>query len=340
MKMDGSYVVYYGEEGKEIFPSGLEQYLSAASSAAYSPQLAHILTAFAYAAYDEENAKRSMESFGFENLYSDYGNVLIGYTLGKKSMPDGRTLVLAAIRGSAGVTEWLSNFNLLEITQMDGTSLHSGFWKAASTVYKGLSSCLNGNWENTVFVFTGHSRGAAAANLLEKYLASHIGVKQSCIYGYNIACPDVAAGSESDWNPEGEYDNIFNIANAKDIVSLIPGALGTAVFDKGQENWGKFGRSYWFTEKEGDIEINPATHELSVYLGYLRKEYPLSTYKSRTSLDRERADKVKDLTSHILIKNPGDAVITNKAGQKVLSFLNGRLKIDNSFFSGFGGGEE
>ncbi len=194
------------------------------------------MSAFSYAAYDEENAKRSMESFGMESPCSDYNNDLIGNTIGRKDLSDGRTLILVVIRGSSGTTEWLSNFNLLETTTMDGTSLHSGFWKAASTVYTSLYFYLN-------------------------------------------------------------------------------------------DNWGKFGRSYWFTENEGDIEINPATHELSVYLDFFRKEYPLDVYKSRAGLNIDRMNKVLNLGSGILGKSPVNIMITDESGDNVLSLVDGEVNL-------------
>ncbi len=328
--MDRCYDVYYGDGEKESFPRDIEQEIRSVSSAEFSSSLAHLLTAFSYAVYDEENIKRSMESFGFKDPVSDYGNDLIGYSLGKKGMSDGRTLVLVAIRGSSSTTEWLSNFNLFETTIMDGVSLHTGFWDAAMIVFNALESCLNGCWENTVFVFTGHSRGAAAANILEKYLTSHQGVGRECVYGYNIACPDVAAGSDSEWNPSGECDNIFNLANAKDIVSLIPGAFGNIFFDRGEEGWGKFGRSYWFAENEGDIEIDISTHELSVYLAYLRKEYPLDFYETRDGLNLERTDKVLDFGSRMLKKSPVDVVISDESGEEIASLLDGEVRFNDS----------
>ncbi len=326
MEKTETFTVYYGDGEKESFFNNLDHYINLISSTVYSPQLAHILTAFSYSVYDEENARRSMESFGFSDLKSDYANELIGYTLGKKRMSDGRTLVLVCVRGSTGTTEWISNFNLAEATEVDGVNLHSGFWEAASMVYDGLTSLLDGKWDNTVFVLTGHSRGAAAANILARYLLLHDGIAQANLYVYAIACPDVAMGSDSDWNPDGIYDHIFNIANVKDIVSLIPGALGTALFAKGDDNWGKFGSSYWFVENEGDIEINPATHELSVYLNYLRNEYPLAGYKSRDELNTQRTDKVMDFRSS-LARPPIDIELENEAGEEIASVIDGKVDI-------------
>ncbi len=326
MKMAERYLVYYNDGGKEIFPYNIDHYVRSIPSTVYSPQLAHILAAFSYSVYEEENAKRSMESFGFEDPQRDYKNDLIGYMLAKKGMSDGKTLVLVLIRGSSTVTEWMSNFNLFESTKMEDVSLHTGFWDAAVTVYNALESYLAGTWENTVFVLTGHSRGAAAANILGKYLTSHNGIDPSCIYDYTIACPDVAAGSDSDWNPDEKCDNIFNIANAKDPVSLVPGALGKTFFGRGEDNWGKFGNSYWFTENEKEIEINPSTHELSVYLNYLQKEYSLSSYQSREELNAQRTDKVLNFgPDHI--RFPVDVEIINEEGEKIASLIGGEMNF-------------
>ena len=82
----------------------------------------------------------------------------------------------------------------------------------------------------TRFLITGHSRGAAVANLLAAFLdrgSYAAGEKETCpelvpehIYAYTFAtpnsCSDLAERTAS------QYKNIFNIVNPEDVVPQLP----------------------------------------------------------------------------------------------------------------------
>lgn len=106
------------------------------------------------------------------------------------------------IRGTTGNDEWLSNFKL----GAAGDSYHYGFKKAADGVLSTLRSKIK--TKNNIFLITGHSRGAAVANIvageltIDKDLAS-----PNHIFGYTYACPAVKIGADT------TLDNVININN-------------------------------------------------------------------------------------------------------------------------------
>ncbi|MBR2836177.1 MAG: hypothetical protein IKE43_10800 [Coriobacteriales bacterium] len=257
-----------------------------------------------------------------------YPKDAVGYAIGQGETTDGRPLVIIAVRGTYGeidipaflikmvhalsgididfkslTPDWASNLNLgVARTQK---AWHGGFYAAYAEVFDTLLEQFGqyGVWgnvfeEDATFVVCGHSRGAAVANLLEVGLGSY-GVPRERIYGYNFACPDCARDDSTAWNPHGAHDNIFNIGNANDAVSMVPGALGTFVsagssgiefFLRNDPSymrdlnavWGKYGRSYWFAESWTDVDVLPldfASHEPTTYLDILRNEPSLSEFK-------------------------------------------------------------
>ena len=155
------------------------------------------------------------------------------------------------MRGSSSSLDWLSNFAIGN--SVAGCFWHAGFESAVNEVYSDLSRIVANDFTNTTFVVTGHSRGAAVANLLEVKLFD-AKVPTQNVYGYNFACPDVAAGLPTGWNWLGEHNNIFNIGNAPDPVSVVPGVFGSAFLSViPGTTWGKFGQSRWFSKNWNNL---------------------------------------------------------------------------------------
>lgn len=113
--------------------------------------------------------------------------------------------------------EWLSNL----CTGL-GTE-HSGFLAASTRLNEVLtdySNQLRGqgyllNADNTSYFLTGHSRGAAVANLIAAQLSKSIGSDH--VYAYTFATPTVSKIAQM-----VGYENIFNIINPDDIVPRMP----------------------------------------------------------------------------------------------------------------------
>ena len=161
-----------------------------------------------------------------------------GYSFSTKPIVvDGEpaSLVLVVIRGTAGRQEWLSNANVADSTQ-DRQRYHEGFEKSARLILQDLTAYMANHGldaATTRFLVTGHSRGAAVANLLAAFM-DRGGYTAGNIYAYTFAtpnsCSDVAERAAA------RYRNIFNIVNPEDVVPQVP-------FIKGSWGYGSFGRT-------------------------------------------------------------------------------------------------
>ena len=204
------------------------------------------------------------------------------------------------------------------------------------------------------------------------------GIPKLNVYDYNFACPDVARNFATGWNWLGEHDNIFNIGNVNDPVTMIPGGLGDVfgsisndMIDMGMvftghdvqitesgestistplSNWGKFGKSYWFSEDwdNGDNEfIKFEAHEPKNYVNYLRdhRNDPAGTGEMRTWIGM--ADKsavvsgtgvLKLVKAYIGIKLllmvfcPVDVDVTDSNGNLIASIHGDEIDYHNSEF--------
>lgn len=265
---DKKYKVFY-TGGYESFDISLEDCMGKTASSAYNPQLAHMLIAMCNAVNDDSDMSKTFYSFGMQGQYR-FGGLFLTYSMGKKDLGNGERLVLIAIRGTKDLLEWGSNFD----ADIDANGEHSGFSDAARELRSKLKDFLGtDDYSNTRFVITGFSRGAAVGNILSQYLMEN-GVREADLYSYNFACPDVGYIDEAGI----VHPNIFNIANATDLVSWIPRSiLGS--------RWGKYGKSLWFSENWNDyqnLEIGAKAHDETKYLTFLREEPDSSSFKRRS----------------------------------------------------------
>ena len=327
-----------GEETKMTFPYSLEHYIYLTPSTEYNPSLASILSWFAYSAYLDEGTfvwnkserthiEKTYMSFGFDELQSYRYNISAmeskdcAYSIAKKNLDNGKTLVMITVRGtgndfSEGIRgEWLGDLTVCNWGTASGFGWHPNFEKCAHDVFDSLK---DKNWldtsGNTLYCLTGHSKGAAVANLTSVLLEQN-GVAKESVYDYNFACPDVAVDSHLNWNLFGNHDNMFNINNVCDFVPYVPAIIGNHLITTGAANplstWGKYGISKWFSLNWQDISctnvaafvtgspckyvneawntkiiedtVNP--HDPRIYLTFCRNELGLSDM-----LDRETAE--------------------------------------------------
>lgn len=133
-----------------------------------------------------------------------------------------KDLVFVVIRGTPlSANEWLSNINISDTTQTD-TGFHEGFLKATETVKNRLIAYLfkhRVELKDCYLLITGHSRGAAVANLLAMQLGDSMLFSADNIYAYTFASPNVTTDSDAD---NQRYGYIWNIVNAEDIVPSMP----------------------------------------------------------------------------------------------------------------------
>jgi len=153
---------------------------------------------------------------GFEAGHS------VAFSLGWKDVLDENAEVVrlyaVVLRGTQELNEWLSNFNIKE-----GTYPY-GFNTAASDVYKELIDYMveygkeGKSLRECKIWLTGHSRGAAVANLLSVvYLRSTLGISPDNIYTYCFATPNCVKESASHVKTY-----VRNYVLGGDIIPYVP----------------------------------------------------------------------------------------------------------------------
>ena len=181
-----------------------------------------------------------------------------------------RTLVVVDIRGSSTNKDWLTDVG----TQLNPKwgSFRAGMEMVLKSLYHGTGDTENckkcngnsngceyckgyipfNNISNPIFLVTGHSLGAAVANLVAEHLNSNSckdtnhcpgSRKIEDIYAYTFATPK----TEDDITKydDEKNQNIFNILNNNDIVTFVPtNFLKPNWSDNG---WTRYGRDFRIT---------------------------------------------------------------------------------------------
>ncbi len=215
-----------------------EEFVLPEKSDAFSKEFALRMLSFS-SGYGEEDTQKILAGAGFEPvLRAHYDKQAedpahtCAFMLGKRSMPEGRTVYLLLIRGTwAG--EWYSNFDVAPSGNGE-TRWAENFLGCAEDVLLRIRETLEADPE-AVWVVTGHSRGAACANLLGLMLNS---LRDPALnYIYTSATPATVRGEAL-----SIYDgNIFNLINPMDLVPKLPleawgyRRAGTDILLPGQE---------------------------------------------------------------------------------------------------------
>ena len=200
-----------------------------------------------------------------------------------------KTLYLVSVRGSYG-SEWLSDFNMGDAADYEMDAIdHEGFMRAANEIVEDLAERLSvdGGGDDIALLFTGHSRGAATANLAASYADDMTtGLRPLAplenIYCYTFATPEVTEFANTN---DALYDNIFNIMNPSDIVPRLPLA-----------SWGysRYGHDLWlpgYGEAVFDEHYDDMREAFEANVGAESPYVPQ---------DRERVDKlIEDLGREI-----------------------------------------
>ena len=186
-------------------------------SSTFSSDLVKASAVLADAAYSSA-ASTMLEEMGYKDIQYKVtptltlqDNDYAGFTVGYKDV-DGTNIRIWAIfiRGTMENCEWFSDFNLGE----DNEGIHQGFNRAANDIEKQLSKIITGEGKQIKFWFTGHSRGAAIANILAARFSGDYGA--SNVFAYTFACPAVSKKANTNMT------NIFNINNSGDLIPTLP----------------------------------------------------------------------------------------------------------------------
>ena len=219
----------------------------AADSSTYNHDLGIASSVLASAVYHDDDyshgtyAKDDLEALGFDmstyecyypHSRNDYKGRIdqVGYCFATKWIDGGDTpLVAVLVRGTTRNVEWVSNFNIAEHTYPSDE--HEGFARANESLLTALRMYLakgigeEVDLSRVVFLVTGHSRGAAVANLLGHSLdegavsGSSGASEKGRVYVYTFASPNVSADYVS--TTTGDWGNIFNIVNPDDLVPKV-----------------------------------------------------------------------------------------------------------------------
>ena len=196
--------------------------------------------------------------------YSDDNKDNAAYTVARRENDiDGDEIIdnidiFVIIRGTYK-DEWQGNTEITGEEYLDGKEEHDNFYKAENEIKKGIydyyhemRKTYSANQIN--LIITGHSRGAAVANIYAKEATDAISGKQisnmpefNSVTAYTFACPNV----HKYYNGMELYSNIFNYCFYEDIVPNVPLTNPT-------DGWGywKFGKTYNYTLTNSLIDFD------------------------------------------------------------------------------------
>lgn len=212
------------------------------------------------------NGLASVRKYQLNSKYkdNDITDIYVGH---RKVTYNGITREILGIfvRGTNGsIEEWSSNFDVGKTSDFNKNNdwviktNHKGFDITATRILNYVDTYKNTYLDSSVdtaYWVTGHSRGAAIANIIGARLYS----EGKTAYTYTFAAPNTTTAS----NPS-TYKGIYNIVNTDDLVPQLP-----------MEAWGfvKYGKTYKASiagsyEKEwekltGISDYNPDTFGLS-----------------------------------------------------------------------------
>lgn len=313
-----------------LFDEGLEYYVDYWDSFEYNARLANMMCTLSEAVYNKSDIEKAYISLGFkEGNFAPYdydggfNPYKCGYYLGfKDSETSSETICLVTVRGSSNISDWAGNLSIQTLEN----EKHTGFSLPADNIFLSIIEQIKDkkiSTGNIKFFITGHSRGAAVANLLSVKLMEN-GVSESNIYNYNIACPDVACKHSFE-----NYNNIFNICNRSDVVPFVPGVLASAFTSPGT-CWGKFGQTYYFTNF---ISTNPLDNHSckKAYLPFLNNQLNLEDWPE-SSVDKmaDASFWAAGLVTKVFC--PVNVKITDRGGKTIASVINGEVNYYNSNF--------
>lgn len=179
-----------------------------------------------------------------------------------------KNLVVIDIRGSVTLLDWGNDI----VTQFAPNN--NRFAALADEVLTNVENYLSSTGlQDPIILVTGHSMGAAIANILAARLNETM--DSGNIYAYTFATPRTVNEAVSG-NQAVNYPNIFNILNSNDAVTYVPLTITLPVVNY----WKRHGTDLYINmpyseSRETDILGMPC-HSMSVYLNWLNSSENLS----------------------------------------------------------------
>ena len=245
-----------------------------ASSTFYDNDIALLSAALSTAAYNGSQSDgyyiyNAYNELGFKDenisLYSYPGHRLnnptnlsgmnddsLSFSIASMSIKYGNLLVIT-LRGTKNIPFSMDFINDINADSTDflGVKAHKGFYTFFTDVQRALLDYAEQHPAiesgNLKILVTGHSLGAAGANLLGAWFNNprNNWALQSDVFAYTFASPNTYCGKSPD---VGECSNIFNIVHEEDPVPKLPFANNAldAIFNP----WKKFGTTKSFNTGE------------------------------------------------------------------------------------------
>ena len=210
-----------------------------------------------------------------------FGHKLVSYKNEK------REIIFMMVRGTNGTNEeWSSNFDIgaslyssdNEYNNKTGEhpdwvdkDNHKGFDVAATRIMKAYNEYiqnleaighLDTNAKRSIFI-SGHSRGAAIANILGAKFEDDIDYDS---FVYTLAAPYTTTKSTA-----SSYKTIFNICNNDDLVPFLP---------LSDWNFKKYGKTLGISVKENYEDHKPFSDEYNTFEAMFHKDYDSNAYLS------------------------------------------------------------
>lgn len=175
----------------------------------------------------EYHGLSDVKVYKLSDSFSDYhlSELAIGHRKVTYSGAE-REIISVSVRGTNGtVQEWSSNFDIGDPNESPKTAdwtikaNHKGFDVAATRLLRYINTYLSSypaSAAKKVIWVTGHSRGAAIANILGARL-ENLGYDT---YTYTFAAPNTTTAANA--ATATAYKSIFNIVNSDDFVPCLP----------------------------------------------------------------------------------------------------------------------
>lgn len=192
-----------------------------------------------------------------------------------------KPLVVVDIRGSVTVSDWINDV----MTQLD--SENNRFASLADEVFTNAIRYMNAAGVlglNPIVLITGHSMGAAIANILAARFNE--AMDPDNIYAYTFATPRTVNEAVSG-NQAVNYPNIFNILNSNDAVTYVPSSFFSI-----EEHWRRHGIDLYinmpFSESSNTDLTGMFCHAMPVYLNWMNSSEDLSLQEMLTLSEEAR----------------------------------------------------
>lgn len=214
-----------------------------------------------------------------------------------------KTLITIAVRGTAASIEWLTDVaSLLQNQQMGFLGAKNDVLTNFNEYLETYESCFE---DERIILVTGHSLGAAVANLIGDSLNNSEEWGSDNVYAYTFATPNVGNQLNS------EHLNIFNILNRNDIVTLLPFSLIPSAI-AGEYLWGRHGIDIPISMERG--EDVPTNHKMDTYYNFMISQEPTLNFVGIMAISNNdvRMDILPKLLS---MKCPVGVTVYNDAGE-------------------------